>query len=1103
MRNFLPFLLAAFTAIGADVLTPGLFYRTDTRVVGATNLYFVNQHITNSTIDGVPSSAIATNSAANKLDTTNGVAVNLDLTGSTVFDLGEELSDAVDYSLAVTPNGDTSTSNDASPRPRSVVTISSLITDIDPLLVPTYAQVNTLGYFGANDGGGGTFRRVLSGSVTTNSFNVFRSTYNSLYAWERVLIGQQMTAQMFGARGNNISQDYLALQSAVSYAVTNRLSLRIPAGTYLLTNKLVIPVSSSGWSITGDGAGSILKQTASSGNGTPIFEFAGGGIDRFSISDLALEWSDVGGVPASGFKNVGFMFAWDGTSDKGTGVYNFTLSGLAFTFGFRCLGNYDLSATSSSGVNVWGMTLKSSRATYMAGGVVLLSNAGSGGSPNVTIADFHVNGTTYGQPVATSPFIYSDAHFFCDSATGWSFHGVELNNVASSVPVWQFTGPASQIVFDNCRTEAMLLATNRAMMEFDNVGVTIGSFDFSNINVRTNIAGTLIKFDNSNTATAAHELVINSLDHQGNPTYPTVNLQSGASLTLVDAAVGTLAFVGNLPPVEGATTYGRSGPMLNGAANWRVINVTAGTNYTPTAASSTNVPNWYRVTCASNTLVINAVTGAMAGAEYVFDLSSAAGTRLAWISPTYQVTDIDRNVDAGDRKVLRFLFDGTNMVQSASLPAWGGGNRVLLANANQGGIAAVDFSIGTLANTPTNRWRLGTDGTTESGSNAGSNLTLTRFSDTGSNIGTPISINRATGQTTLSGLTVGTSLMSVNSGNTGDSLVRTNGGWYPLPVTGGGLGGGTGSADNRLLRADGTGGATVQNSAVVVEDYTGSTANNVAIRVDDGTTANISAVITPKGSGAFIAGPRPDGTAAGGNARGSYASDLQIARNVSAQVASGTSASVVGGMANTASGTYATAGGYGASATAESTVALGSSPTASGLWSVALGRYASASGVAAVALGRDCAAVLPVQIALGGQLFGAVGDNQTFVITLRNSTASTTPVVLFADSGGTRLSLPNDTLWSFTIMVAGTTATGTSQRYAYKFEGIISRGTTAGSTTMPVAATKTVIFEHDAAADATATADTTNGALSITITPANATATRWSATVICNQLGFP
>jgi len=699
-------------------------------------------------------SLLATNAAPTKIDITNGVSYGLTLTSPTIFDLGEELSDAVDYSLAVTPDGTTSTTSEVSPRPRSVVTISSLVADIDPLLVPTYAQVSTIGYSGTTDNGGGLFRRVLSGAVTTNRFNTFRSTFNATYAWTRVLNGQQITPQLFGAKGNGLSQDYEALQSAVNWVTTNRLALHIPTGTYLLTNKLVIPVGTSGWSITGDGSGSILKQMNASGDGTPIFEFAGGGITQFAISGLALQWDNGSGAPAPGFKNVGLMFAWDGSSNRENGVYNFSLTDLFFTFGFRCLSNFDLTATTSSGVNVWGMALEKSRSLYMNGGAVLFSNNGVGGFPNVRISDFHINGRTDGIYVTNSPFIYDDPQFYCNAANSWTFDGVELNTIATSVPVWQFSGPATQITFNSSRAEAFWLTSTRAMMEFDNVGVTIGSFEFSNITARTNTACTLIKFDNSNPATARHTLVINSLDHQGNGDYPSVNLQPGASMTLVDAAVGTYAFEGNLPPVINANTYGRSAPMLRGAGSWRYQPTTVGTNYTPVVNATTNAPNWFRLTCASNTLNINAVTGASPGAEYVFDLSSANGTRVSWFPSSYQVSDLSRIIAAGDRMLVRVLYDGTNFVQVGQSPPWGAGNRVLLANAQQGGIAAVDFSIGTLANAPTNRWRWGTDGSTESGSNAGSNLILTRFSDPGTDIGTPISINRATGLTTLTGLEV-------------------------------------------------------------------------------------------------------------------------------------------------------------------------------------------------------------------------------------------------------------------------------------------------------------------------------------------------------------
>lgn len=49
------------------------------------------------------------------------------------------------------------------------------------------------------------------------------------------------------------------------------------------------------------------------------------------------------------------------------------------------------------------------------------------------------------------------------------------------------------------------------------------------------------------------------------------------------------------------------------------------------------------------------------------------------------------------------------------------------------------------------RWVVGKDNTAESGSNAGSNFTIYSFNDAGGFLGTPLSINRATGKVTLGG----------------------------------------------------------------------------------------------------------------------------------------------------------------------------------------------------------------------------------------------------------------------------------------------------------------------------------------------------------------
>lgn len=73
------------------------------------------------------------------------------------------------------------------------------------------------------------------------------------------------------------------------------------------------------------------------------------------------------------------------------------------------------------------------------------------------------------------------------------------------------------------------------------------------------------------------------------------------------------------------------------------------------------------------------------------------------------------------------------------------------------------------------RWQLMADGTAEGGSNAGTNWVLTRYSDTGTSLGTPISIARSTGLVTLSSATVtGATTLSGAVGISGLTTVTNN-----------------------------------------------------------------------------------------------------------------------------------------------------------------------------------------------------------------------------------------------------------------------------------------------------------------------------------------
>jgi hypothetical protein len=103
--------------------------------------------------------------------------------------------------------------------------------------------------------------------------------------------------------------------------------------------------------------------------------------------------------------------------------------------------------------------------------------------------------------------------------------------------------------------------------------------------------------------------------------------------------------------------------------------------------------------------------------------------------------------------------------------------------------------------------------------------------------------------------------------------------------------------------------ATTNSDATIVNFSSDITAGTLVdghftqtfVAVSENTTETNSAlVLTPKGTGALIAGPKPDGTATGGNARGANAVDLQTSRSAATQVASGANSVVCGGVNNTA-----------------------------------------------------------------------------------------------------------------------------------------------------------------------------------------------------------
>jgi hypothetical protein len=367
----------------------------------------------------------------------------------------------------------------------------------------------------------------------------------------------------------------------------------------------------------------------------------------------------------------------------------------------------------------------------------------------------------------------------------------------------------------------------------------------------------------------------------------------------------------------------------------------------------------------------------------------------------------------------------------------------------------------------------------------------------------------------------------------------------------------TGSVDNSILRADGTGGATLQNSGLIIEDTivsfttvtgdagtdvitaTGSafangqpvrftaltggsglnTTTNYFVRDVSGATfkletsigggainftTNITAgtlltghsvsanvtlsenttetnsdlVLTPKGTGAFILGPKPDGTVTGGNARGAGAVDFQRYRNNANQVASAGGSVLLGGENNRAildssvaiagqnnianayfgvvmagrnnqvTGTYSvTIAGQNNTAPGSGCAIIGSLlGSANGSYSAVLAgnecgtnaTYAATiGGTKCVALGTNSATIGGIlaqanrygMIAHGVGGFGGAytyGDAQRALFVLRCKTTTNAAVEMALDGATTYLTIPSGKYLTGTINIAGVKSDGSA-----------------------------------------------------------------------------
>jgi hypothetical protein len=210
-------------------------------------------------------------------------------------------------------------------------------------------------------------------------------------------------------------------------------------------------------------------------------------------------------------------------------------------------------------------------------------------------------------------------------------------------------------------------------------------------------------------------------------------------------------------------------------------------------------------------------------------------------------------------------------------------------------------------------------------------------------------------------------------------------------------------------------------------------------------------------------------------------------------------ASVSIGGYNTASGSYSLAMGYTNTSSNVYSVALGYYNNSSGDRAIAIGMGASASGDSSLALGaKSSTNSISSKVAIGTLFSGVSGAYQMGQLLLGAITTDATATVLKSDtnvlSANNQCTLQNNNAMSFNIeVVARNTSTGMTGKWEAK--GLIKRGANA-STTALVGTPTVTLTNGDSEGWITAgaiaiTADTTYGALAVTVTGAASTTIHW------------
>lgn len=157
----------------------------------------------------------------------------------------------------------------------------------------------------------------------------------------------------------------------------------------------------------------------------------------------------------------------------------------------------------------------------------------------------------------------------------------------------------------------------------------------------------------------------------------------------------------------------------------------------------------------------------------------------------------------------------------------------------------------------------------------------------------------------------------------------------------------------------------------------------------------------------------------------------------------------------------------------------------------------------AIGYGTETKADKRAQQSIASGKFANAGDAQGSNLILRRSVAHSDNAwyELFLNGSSERLTIGNNTVWTFDILLTGTTS-GCTKSWGFKIEGVIEND--GGTTTILVSNVATLYDTDDVSFDARVTADDPNDALLIEVTDADSggDTVRWVAKVSTVEVTF-